>query len=161
MQEFPDLRFIVQDVSKQMLSQAQADVVASLGGRITFQPHSFFDTQPVHDANAFLLRQCLHNYNDLDCIKIIRALVPALEKCDAGTPFLINDIILLESGSTTRHVDHHLRQIDLTMMVALGAKQRSAREFENLLKQADPRFEVSVSYYSPPYILPPSESYEG
>ncbi|PMD62788.1 S-adenosyl-L-methionine-dependent methyltransferase [Hyaloscypha bicolor E] len=140
--EFPDLRFIVQDVSTKMLSQAQEDIVASLGGRVTFQQHSFFEPQPVHDANAFLLRQCLHNYNSSDCVGIIRALVPALEKCNAGPPFLINDIILPESGSTTRYVDHHLRQVDLTMMVTLGAKQRTAREFENLLKQANERFEV-------------------
>ena len=138
------MRFIVQDVSTKMLSQAQEDIVASLGGRVTFQQHSFFEPQPVHDANAFLLRQCLHNYNDSDCVAIIRALVPALEKCNAGTPFLINDIILPESGSTTRYVDHHLRQVDLTMMVTLGAKQRTAREFENLLKQANERFEVCV-----------------
>lgn len=111
---------------------------------MTFQKHSFFEPQPVHDANAFLLRQCLHNYNDIDCVSIIRALVPALEKCNARTPFLINDIILLESGSTTRYVNHHLRQVDLTMMITLGAKQRTAREFENLLKQADERFEVRV-----------------
>jgi hypothetical protein len=125
-----------------MLSQAEAATIDDLQGRVTFQQHSFFDTQPVNDASAFLLRQCLHNYNDFDCVRIIRALVPALEKCDPGTPFLINDIILPESGATTRYVDHHLRQVDLTMMVALGAKQRTAKEFEGLLKQADDRFEV-------------------
>ena len=116
-----------------MLSQAEAEIVDSLGGRLTFQQH----------ANAFLIRQCLHNYNDADCIKIMRAVVPALEKCEAGTPLLINEVILPASGSTTRNVEHHLRQIDLCMMVTLGAKQRSEREFESLLKQADSRFEVS------------------
>jgi len=154
MQKFPSLSFVVQDASNKMLSQAEAEVVDSLGGRLTFQQHNFFEPQPVYDANVFLLRQCLHNYNDLDCIKIVRAVVPALEKCDPGTPFLINEVILPESGSTTRYVEHHLRQVDMTMMVVLGAKQRSEREFEKLLKEADPRFEVSAHYYSPFPFLP-------
>jgi hypothetical protein len=33
------------------------------------------------------------------------------------------------------------------MMVVLGAKQRSRSEFERLLKQADPRYEVSDPLY--------------
>jgi hypothetical protein len=90
----------------------------------------------------------IHNYSDFDCIKIARAVVPALEKCDPGTPLLLNEVILPESGSTTRHIKHHLRQVDLTMMFVLGAKQRSRREFEHHLKQADPRFEVRVCYFS-------------
>jgi hypothetical protein len=123
-----------------MLSQARDEGVS---GRVTFQRHNFFDPQPVHDATAFLLRQCLHNYNDLDAIKITRAIVPALEKCAPGTPLLLNEVILPESGSTAHHIEHHLRQVDVTMMVVLGAKQRSRSEFERLLKQADPRYEVS------------------
>ncbi|EAW12174.1 putative O-methyltransferase [Aspergillus clavatus NRRL 1] len=145
---YPSLRFIVQDASERMLSRADEEVVRSLGGRVTFQRHNFFEPQPVHDANAFLLRQCLHNYSDNDCIKIAGALVPALEKCDPGTPLLLNEIILPENGSTTRHVEHHLRQVDMTMMIVLGAKQRSRREFEQLLKKADPRFEVRICYLS-------------
>jgi hypothetical protein len=146
-QEYPSLRFIVQDLSEQMLSQAREESLSSLGGRVTFQRHNFFEPQPVHDASAFLLRQCLHNYNDIDAIKITRAIVPALEKCAPGTPLLLNEVILPENGSTARHIEHHLRQVDMTMMVVLGAKQRSRREFERLLKQADPRYEVSDPLY--------------
>ena len=132
-----------------MLSQAQGTgAIQDLAGRLTFQQHDFFSPQPVHDANAFLLRQCLHNYNDRDCVKILRAVVPALEQCNPGTPLLVNDIILPESGTTTRSEEHHLRQVDFTMLVAFGAKQRTEREFNTLLKEADPRFEVSA--LSPP-----------
>jgi hypothetical protein len=135
----------VQDISSHQLFQDQGTALADLQGRLTFQQHDFFKPQPVHDANAFLLRQCLHNYNDRDCIKILRAVVPALEKCNPGTPLLINDIIMPESGTTTRLEEHHLRQVDMTMLVALGSKQRTEREFKTLLKESDPRFEVSSS----------------
>lgn len=121
-----------------MLSQAQED----LGGRVTFQQYNFFDPQPVHDASVFLLRQCLHNHNDADSVRILRAVVPALESCGPGTLLLINDIIMPDGGTVPRCEEHHLRQVDLCMMVALGAKQRSGKEFENLLREADSRFQI-------------------
>lgn len=125
-----------------------------LKGRLIFQQHNFFDPEPVHDANAFLLRQCLHNYNDSDCIKILRAVVPALENCKPRTPLLINDIILPESGTTTRLEERHLRQVDMTMLVALGSKQRTEQEFKALLKEADERFTVSLSQLYRLKVLP-------
>ncbi|KAI1140810.1 O-methyltransferase-domain-containing protein [Hypoxylon sp. FL0543] len=135
---FPSLQFVVQDISPQMLSQAEQD----LGDRVTFQQHNFFNPQPVHDASAFLLRQCLHNNNDEDSIKIIRAVVPALERCGRGTPLLINDVVLPDSGTVARSEEHHLRQVDLCMMLLLGAKQRSEADFGKLIKEADERLEI-------------------
>lgn len=130
-----------------MLSQkSQGD--EDLNGRITFQQHDFFSAQPIHDADAFLLRQCLHNYNDADCVRIIRAVVPALEKCKKNTPFLINDVIMPSSGTTTRYEEHHLRQVDFCMLVVLGAKQRTEREFGDLLKEADPRLDIVNVYHN-------------
>ncbi|KAH7087100.1 S-adenosyl-L-methionine-dependent methyltransferase [Paraphoma chrysanthemicola] len=93
---FKSLRFVVQDISPFMLSQSQDEAIRDLNGRVTFQQHSYFDIQPVTDADAFFLRQCLHNNNDADCIKIIQALVPALGKCKRHTPLLINDVIMPE-----------------------------------------------------------------
>jgi hypothetical protein len=126
-----------------MLTHLNSPSLSHLLSRVTFQQHDFFQPQPVYDASAFLLRQCLHNYADADCIKILRAVVPALEKCKPGTPLLINDVILPEAGTTTLYESNYLRKLDLTMLVCLGAKQRSEREFGELLKKADERFTVS------------------
>lgn len=109
---------------------------------MSFQKHDFFSSQPIYDASAFLLRQILHNYNDVDSTRILRALVPALEKCGRGTPLLINDIVLPESGMSTKFEEHLLRQVDISMMVIFGAKQRTRRDFAKLLHNADPRFEI-------------------
>ncbi|KAG6354278.1 hypothetical protein INS49_004883 [Diaporthe citri] len=136
--EFPELRFVVQDISPLQLSHDQED----LEGRVTFQQHNFFSPQPVHDASAFFLRQVLHNHNDTDSLKILRALVPALEKCGPKTPVLINDVILPESGTVSRFEEHLLRQADVSMLVIFGAKQRSQRDWDKLLKKADPRFVI-------------------
>jgi hypothetical protein len=125
-----------------MLAQFEEKMIQDLDGRVTFQQHNFFETQPLSDADAYFLRQCLHNNNDADCVRIIRAIVPALAQSKVGTPLLINDVIMPESGTTTRHEEHHLRQVDICMMVALGAKQRSEHEFEALLRRADPRLTI-------------------
>lgn len=45
--------------------------------------------------------------------------------------------------SLTKFEEHGLRQLDIAMLVVLGAKQRTAREFEQPLKRADERLEVS------------------
>ena len=132
-----------------MLSQSPDEAMQDLNGRVVFQQHDFFKPQPVHDAAAFLIRQCLHNLNDADCIKVIRAIVPALEKCQKGTPLLINDIIMPKNGTTTRYEEHHLRQVDFCMLVALGAKERTEQEFGDLLRNADPRLEIVKVYNNP------------
>jgi hypothetical protein len=136
----------VQDISPIQLSQAQDD---AFNGRIKFQQHNFFEPQPVQNSDAFLMRQVLHNYNDADCIKIIKGMVPALEKCKAGTPLLVNDIVMPRHGTTTRYMEHHLRQVDICMLVLMGAKQRSEEEFGALFKEADPRFEIVKLYDNP------------
>ncbi|KAK9423457.1 putative S-adenosyl-L-methionine-dependent methyltransferase, partial [Seiridium unicorne] len=110
--------------------------------RVTFQQHDFFSEQPITDASAFFLRQGLHNRNDADCVKIIRALVPALEKCKPGTPLLINDEVLPALNRVPKYKEHSLRHYDMCMVVIFGSKQRTEKEFEKLLKEADSRFEV-------------------
>jgi hypothetical protein len=131
-----------------MLALAQS-AQQDCDGRVTFQQHDFFDPQPVQDASAFILRQCLHNNSDGDAVRIIRAVVPALERCAHGTPLLINEVILPEPGTATRSEEHHLRQVDFCMMVTLGAKQRTEGEFGRLIKEADERLDIVGVHRNP------------
>jgi hypothetical protein len=133
-----------------MLAQYQgSDLIKDLNGRVTFQQHDFFEPQPVQDVDAFFVRQILHNHNDADCIKIIRALVPALQASKKRIPLLISDIILPEPGTTTRWEEHRLRQVDFCMLVMLGAKQRSVEDFRKLFNEADGRFEIVKVWMNP------------
>jgi len=43
-------------------------------GQVTIQAHDFFTTQPVKDADIFLLRYILHDWLDSKAIKILRRL---------------------------------------------------------------------------------------
>jgi len=109
--------------------------------------HSFFDPQPLGDAAAFILRACALNWCDADVVTMFRCLVPGLERSKPDTPLLINDLIVPVQGSLTRDFERGLRQIDLVMMVCFGGKLRTEKEFKELLKQADERFEIRN--YSP------------
>lgn len=139
---YPGLNFVVQDSNSKMLMDGKAQLTPDIAERVAFMQHDFFSEQPITDASAFFLRQCLHNWNDRDCIKIIRALVPALEKCKPGTPLLINDEVLPALNQKSKFEEHLLRQYDMCMFVIFGSKQRTEKEFETLLKEADPRFKV-------------------
>ncbi|KAH7381319.1 O-methyltransferase-like protein [Phaeosphaeria sp. MPI-PUGE-AT-0046c] len=140
---FPHLELIVQD-SLTMLSSAEQNDFSDLNGRVTFMPHDFFTKQPVSGAAAYLLRYITHNWNDADCIRIFRAMVPALEKSRPGTPLLINDVVLPALGETSRYHDNRMRQVDIMMMLVLGAKQRTEQEFRHLLSEADARYKIKA-----------------
>jgi hypothetical protein len=120
---FDNLEFVVQDSNSSALAEGKAKVGSDISPRVTFMQHDFFGEQTITDANAFFLRQCLHNWNDGDCIKVIRALVPALEKCKPGTRILINEIILPERNEMPKYEEYLSRQVDMCMFVVAGAKE--------------------------------------
>jgi len=126
-----------------MLSQASRSALADLNNRVALMHHSFFDPQPVSSGvSAFLLRNVTHNWSDEDCVRIFKALVPALEKSGTDTRVLINDIVLPDLNEAPRFVEQRLRQVDIMMLVAFGGKQRTKGEFQALLETADPRYRV-------------------
>lgn len=56
-----------------------------LSSRITFAKHDFFTEQQTV-ADVYIFRHILHDWNDDDSVKIVKALVPALEKKAAESP---------------------------------------------------------------------------
>lgn len=143
-------------------------------GRVQFMQYNFFHPQPLRDVSAFFIRQCTHNWCDRDVVAILRGFVPGLEGSAPGTPLLINDtsmlgplstwlfplfllhlvefpdmltqtkIVLPVPGTIPLPDERSLRQLDLLMMICLGAKQRTLAEFEGLLKEADPRYKLKA-----------------
>ena len=55
---------------------------------------------------------------------------------------LINDIIIPEPGTWPRHQERLVRQVHMVMLANCGAKQRTKADFESLLKEANPRYEI-------------------
>ncbi|KAI0853705.1 putative O-methyltransferase [Daldinia vernicosa] len=141
--QFADLEFIVQDVNPGMLSEGPKRPEFELvGNRVSFMQYDFFEPQPITNAGLFFLRQITHNYPDDVCVRILKAFVPAMEKCAPGTILLINDMVLPPANAKPKVEEHHLRQVDMAMMNGYAAKQRSLKEFAHLLKQADERLKI-------------------
>ena len=125
-----------------MLAEGKALLTDEIRDRISFMQHSFFEPQPYMGAAAYLIRQCTHNWCDRDVVTMFKSVVPALEGSAPGTPLLINDIVMPEPGEWDRGEERAVRQIDMIMLVSFGAKQRTKVEFEVLLKEADPRYQL-------------------
>ena len=120
---------------------------AAAYSRVEFEAYDLFTPQPRTDADAFLLRRCLHNNSDSDCIRILKAVVPGLANSGPDTRLLIYEKLMPEwNASSVRHKSKLLRRDDILAMITVGGKERSLKEFEGLVKAADERFEVCVPF---------------
>jgi hypothetical protein len=143
----------VQDGVQDMLTQGERLLEAedtAVASRIQLLQHDFFKPQPSPETltergpvAAFFLRHVFHNWSDGDSISIARALVPALEAAAPETPVIISDRVLprINSG-VPLHEERGMRQMDMMMLVGLGAQERTQVEWEHLFKQADERLVV-------------------
>ena len=101
---------------------------AGLSGRCTFVPADFFASVPG-GGDAYLLSRILHDWTDEDAGRILR-------RCRAAMPaharLLIVDAVLPERA---RDQPAAIR-MDLTMLLMLGARERTGDEFDRLLTAA-------------------------
>lgn len=82
---YPDLNFIIQDRAP-VLKQAETEIwprqhpaaLATQGRRVRFQPHDFFEPNPVAHADVYWLRYVLHDWSDEYCVRILAAIKPAM-----------------------------------------------------------------------------------
>ncbi|KAJ4287147.1 hypothetical protein N0V90_012545 [Kalmusia sp. IMI 367209] len=150
---FPHLNFLVQDGVADMLAQGRhllAQEDTQIASRIELLEHDFFKPQPPPErlttrgpVAAFFLRHIFHNWNDADAVAIARALVPALEAAAPGTPLIISDRVLPSLGDgVPLYEERGMRQMDMLMMVGLGAKERTYAEWKALFRAADERLEI-------------------
>jgi hypothetical protein len=118
---------------------------------VTFQQYDYTTPQPIRDAGVYLFRIAFHNNNDEEAMKMLRAVVPALENRDDEPILLINDCIVPEraEGEITRAEEHQHRQLDMVMLTIFGAKERTERDWKELFAKVDERLEIRNMHYSP------------
>ena len=97
----PSLNIIVQDLAQVVESVPTAD-----GVEVSFMAHDFFSEQPVRDADAYMIRWCLHDWSDPYALKILKALVPAMRQ---GTKLLIVDAVFPPFGVLPNPVERSIR----------------------------------------------------
>ncbi|KAI1138547.1 putative O-methyltransferase [Hypoxylon sp. FL0543] len=139
--KYPSLRLIVQE-----LPEVVANSKKEAGVNVEFMVHDFFEEQHIKGADVYVFRQIFHNWPDKYCVKILKALTPALK---TGSRVLAMDFVMPPPGVVPNTIERKLRGMDLTMLEIGNAKERNLSEWQSLFKQADPRF-IFKSMHQPP-----------
>lgn len=93
----PGVQIIVQDLPSVIEAGQKL-----YGDLISFQPHDFFEAQPVASARIYYLRYIAHDWPDEICRSILRHLVTAM---DPQSKLLIFDMIWKEDSYWARGKD--------------------------------------------------------
>lgn len=145
----PGIKFVIQD---QLSNKEGAEKIIkekAMEDQVCFQPHNFFSPQPelLHGGQVpkvYTLFRVLQDWEDEDAARILKPLVPAMEKY--GTKLWIMNRILPDDLDTLpRHSERMLRNLDLVVFTLSGGGERSASHVERMLKMADPRFTIKSS----------------
>ena len=103
--KFPSLRFVVQDRAE-VIMECSHQVPKDVAHRVEFIAHDFFTEQPIKNADVYFFRCVFHNWADQACIKILKALIPALK---VGARVLVQEILLPEPGTMSAYQERKLR----------------------------------------------------
>jgi len=144
--ELPNINFIVEDLPGPC-ELGKKHLPANMASQITFQAHSFFEPQPI-SADIYFMRFILHDWPDAYCIKILNNLIPAMK---TGSRVLVFDSVLPEPGSGLLGSiqERTLRCMDLQMMVATNARERTLSDWQKLIEKTDKRLHFT-GFKNPP-----------
>ncbi|KAL8980683.1 MAG: hypothetical protein Q9205_004301 [Flavoplaca limonia] len=136
------IQYVVQDLPS-TIEQAKKELPTDDGlkDRIEFQEHDFFTEQTLQGADVYLMRWILHDWSDAYAAKILRNLVPALEKKKDSR--IVGFEYVLPEEPETRLTERFGINVDMIMLSCFNGAERSKRGFENLLKSADPRLTIT------------------
>lgn len=99
------------------------------------------DSPGGHLRRLFLLYGVLWILDDASCVALLRKFVPLL--LHPSRPFLlVCDLVSPEKGQFEPHVELAFRRRDVTLMTMHNARQRTAKQWLELVGEADPRFQV-------------------
>ncbi|KAF2659031.1 S-adenosyl-L-methionine-dependent methyltransferase [Lophiostoma macrostomum CBS 122681] len=136
----PSMKIVVQD-RPEVVECAPKDVVEN----VEWAAHDFFTEQPIKDADVYFLRWILHDFSDKYCIKILRALVPALKK---GARIVLMEHILPEPGTISAYQQRLVLGFDMCMKELFNAKERTEKEWRALIRDTHDHLKV-VDVYTP------------
>ncbi|HEY5847843.1 MAG TPA: methyltransferase [Microlunatus sp.] len=101
----------------------QAGVLA----RCRIEAGSLFDTPP-DDGDLYVMRRVIHDYDDHQAVAALSSLRRHLPT--AAT------LLLLESVVPPGNTPHFAKALDLDMMIFVGGRERTARQFDRLLDRS-------------------------
>lgn len=125
MQANPALNGIVLDLPSVIEQVREQPLDREIASRLSFVPGSFFDAVPA--ADLYILRHILHDWSDAECAVILR-------NCRASAR--PGARLMLIELTMARQPSGFACQVDLTMLIAAGGRERQPAEYDRLLSQA-------------------------
>ncbi|KAF2818954.1 S-adenosyl-L-methionine-dependent methyltransferase [Ophiobolus disseminans] len=124
-EKYPQLpgRVVVQDLPSTLMH-----LPATKPEGIEFEEYDFFTPQTFRGAKFYYLRHIMHDWPDVDCIRILQNIIPAMSP---DSLILIDEVVLPDTK-----VPWQVSAMVLSMMACLGGTERSKADWEKLLDKA-------------------------
>ncbi len=113
---------------------------SNVSDRVRIEEGSFFDAVPA-GGDAYLLKNIIHDWPDGKALQILRNVRAAAKP---GATLLLVEMVVLDNGR-----DGPENWVDLEMLLNLGARERTAAEYRDLLRKAGFRMTRVVPTASP------------
>jgi hypothetical protein len=123
----PHLSGVVYDLAPVVAEAERRIADAGFGARATCIAGDIFATVPA-GADVYLLKNVLHDWNDDDCLTILRACRRAMQ---AGARLVVAERVVLPGSAPS---DATL--FDINMLVVAGGRERTEREHHALMQAA-------------------------
>lgn len=135
---FPSARGVLFDLP------AVIETVEVDGERLTLHPGDFF-VDPLPRADAYVLMEVLHDWADADAIAVLRAIRRA---AFPGATLLVVEGLLADDVA-----DPRAHALDVIMLAVTGGRERTAQQFDALLRAADFRLSTVIQTDGPMRIV--------
>ncbi|BCS20479.1 uncharacterized protein APUU_20911A [Aspergillus puulaauensis] len=135
---YPHLQFIVQDYGS-VIQRGEAALPAELQNRVRFEAKDMFEEQKVIPDKkvVYFLRAILHNWSDKYARRILQAIVPALKP---GDRIVVNEQIVTDGMGSL--LERMVRLNDMNMWAAFNGQERTAEQFEQLVRTVHPGLRI-------------------
>ncbi|KAI2613923.1 S-adenosyl-L-methionine-dependent methyltransferase [Hypoxylon fragiforme] len=128
-QGIPRSRCVVEDRSEMIPNIREAHAGDEVMRDVRKVAANFHDEQPVKGALIYLIRRCIHDYDDDDCVNILKILAESLPENEPRARILINEQIMTESPH------RWVAAMDIIMMT-WASLERSEQQFGKLANRA-------------------------
>nr|AWH62808.1 O-methyltransferase [Camptotheca acuminata] len=126
LEAFPHIKCTVFDLPHVVANLSQSENLNFVGG-------DMFESIP--SADAILFKCVLHNWNDEDCVKILKRCREAIPTKDDGGKVIIIDMVI--NGEKDEHDITETKLVfDILMMVLVTGRERNEQEWEKLFLEA-------------------------
>lgn len=140
----PTARGVLFDMPQVVAGAPAVITERGVADRIEISEGSFFDSVPA-GGDAYVLKSVIHDWPDNDAVRILRNVRDAAQ---TGSHLLLIEFVVPE-----HHREFVGNWLDLEMLLALDARERSAAEFERVFDRAGYRLQRVVPTASPFSVL--------